>query len=124
MISKNKREEHRITDDQLIETPIVLKGVALFVFMFIIPLESLLKDTLMSWGSSIVYDIQQTRTDSADTFFKYLSFISNNLFLVGAAPALYNLYDPRKSIKLILMWCFSMYLNSLIALIFGEPRPY
>jgi len=124
MLSRYRKEKKPITEDQLVTVPLLVKGLALLVLVLVLPLELILRGTIEDVGERIVLHIQKSRTESSDNFFRYLSYIANNVFLLAVAPALYHIYDPRRAIRLILIWCFSMYLGSLISLIYGEPRPY
>jgi len=118
------RKEHEFRQSNLVKTSLLVKGMALLLLMFIIPLQELMNKPLMDWGIGVVYSIQQIRTPSADNFFKVIFVLSDNVMLLSVFPAFYNLYDSRRAIKLIIMTSFSSYVWSFLALLYGGPRPY
>lgn len=111
-------------NDNPVKVPIVGRGIAVVLVLFIIPANYIFHEALLTPSNHFIISLQRLRTDSLDEFFKLVIYIGNNLTLVVVPSIIYNLYDTRRAVKQIFVNCFGMYFYSLIALFTKEPRPY
>lgn len=121
---ENVRQAHLITDSIFVKTSLLVRGFAVLLLVFIIPLESILQNYIKDYGGDMVYEIQTKRTHGADQFFKLVSFLGDTIMFIIIFPALFNLYDTRRAVKVIIMISFSMFVLSCLNLLYQEPRPY
>ena len=110
--------------DRKVLTFQIIKVIAGILFLFIIPLEYLINESLSDMERWSMQKIQHRRTDSAVDFFKGLTYMGNHLFLVIVLPVLYHLIDARLAMKITIVICSAMYVHSFLALLYVEPRPF
>ena len=123
-IKSSKVSSFASTSSESLFIPFWMRGLAGIMFLFIIPLEFLIKNNLSENEDSIIHWIQKSRSSQLDFFFKAVSFTANEKILIVALPCLFNLIDPVKTFKITIVSCHSMYLYSFVGVLFTEPRPY
>ncbi|OMJ74794.1 hypothetical protein SteCoe_26210 [Stentor coeruleus] len=104
--------------------PIIVRGVALILALLIIPCEFIFRYRLSDSEDSILHYIQESRSDSLDSFFKFVVFTGSQSIIVIILPILFNILDPVVTFKICIVSCHLLYLQSFLALIQTDPRPY
>jgi len=108
-----------------VHTNAYLKAVAGLIMLFIMPLEGMLQSALAKSGATVVYDFQQALGTSAGYhFFEGLSYLGSEWVLLMLSPVLYHCVEQRTAVKVVLVLCMSLYCNSLVNMIYCEPRPF
>jgi hypothetical protein len=108
----------------IVKLSVNFRGAAIFVVMFIIPLQYIFNKALNEYGAQLIISFQSARNDSLDKFLKGFFYFENNILLLVIFPAVFNLYESKKAIKFIFINCTGMYFCSVVALVSKEPRPY
>ena len=124
MLNRSIQSEPVVEENTKVLTFQVIKVIAGILLVFFIPLEYLISDSLNHIEKKSLIHMQEDRIHSAVVFFKTLTYIGNHVFLIVVFPTLYHFYDSRKAIKITMVVCIAMYLNSFLALIYIEPRPF
>lgn len=104
--------------------PFIIRGTAILVLLFIIPLEYLLDDTLSNEEVHLIEYIQDLETSNLNTFFKGITATGTHYMVIALLPFLYNFMDSVIVIKISIVICHALYLYSFTAILFTEPRPY
>lgn len=108
-----------------VNTNAYLKAVAGVILLFIMPLEGMLQSALATTGSSLVYDFQQAvGTYAGYRFFEGLSYLGSEWVLLLLSPVLYHCIARRTAVKIVLVLCMALYCNSIVNMIYCEPRPF
>lgn len=102
----------------------VIKLIGGIALIFLLPLEYSMNDSLNDTEESLMKNIQGDRNRSAVNFFKFLIYIADHTILIVVFPFLYNFCDTRKACKVIMVVCLSMFVYSMLALLYVEPRPF
>ena len=104
--------------------PLLVRGTAIVLLVFIVPLEFIIRGLLTQNEDSLITSMQKSRSKGQDDFFQGVSYTGGHTILVFLLPVLYNVIDPAITFKIGIVSCHSLYLCSLISVIFTEPRPY
>lgn len=104
--------------------PMLVRGLAVILLVFIIPLEFIIRGLLSDNENNMIHSIQSHRTTAQDDFFRTVSATADHAILVILMPFLFNTTDPVVTFKIGIVSCHSLYLYSLISVIFTEARPY
>lgn len=108
-----------------VHTNAYLKAVAGAILLFIMPLEGMLQSALANTGSTVVYDFQQALgTPAGYGFFEGLSYLGSEWVLLLLSPVLYHCVAQRTAVKVVLVLCMAQYCNSIVNMIYCEPRPF
>ena len=104
--------------------PFLVRGIAAFLLVFLIPLEFIVRNVLVSMEDSVINKIQEMETESLNQFFKAAIYTGNHLIVLVGMPIIYNCVDTVSTFKICMVSCHALYLYSFIAVLFTEPRPY
>jgi len=108
-----------------VHTNAYLKAVAGVILLFIMPLEGMLQSAMASSGATLVYDLQQSLgTTAGYHFFEGLSYLGSEWVLLMLCPVLYHCVEQRTAVKVVLVLCMALYSNSILNMIYCEPRPF
>lgn len=78
---------------------------------------------ILDWGIAVVRWFQQFSPD-LDLPFKALTFLGNLEFFLLFMPLLYWCIDRRIGARLLVLFLFSAYINSIAKLLASQPRPF
>lgn len=110
---------------KIVHTSLVLKTLAMILLVFCIPLEAILKNQLISWQIDMIINLQDyLRTDSLDDFSSMMMLLGDRRIILLLSPFIFHFFDARVSLKMILIFCYSAYLYSVVSLLTKEPRPF
>lgn len=112
------------TGTSFIYIPLLVRGIAVILVIFLIPLEFILRNLLISHEDSLIEYIQTSESESLNYFFKAAIYTGNHVIIVLILPILYNCIDTVITFKITIVTCHVLYLYSFIAVLFTEPRPY
>ena len=108
-----------------IQTNVYIKAFAGLVLLFMMPLEGMLQSALCRSGAESVLDLQEgLGTPSGYHFFQALSYLGSDWVLLMLPPVLYHSFNPKIAVKVTLVLCMSLYIDSIINMIYCEPRPF
>lgn len=111
--------------DTYLHVSIYAKALSVFVLLFIVPLESILSSTLEEIELPLIKNLQAIgEYPSIDTFMYCLALLAESEIILLLGPALYHIENPRRGVKVILISCFTIYVQCLLELIYSEPRPF
>ena len=110
--------------ETLINSNILFQGLALLLLFFIIPLQIVIRNDLMTTSAHFLMSLQTSRTSTGISTFSVIEY-SNELVLFSIiCPFVLNFLEPIRVPKVILLFCFSFYLSNFLALLFQEDRPF
>ena len=78
---------------------------------------------ILDWGIAVVHWFQQF-SPGLDFPFKALTFLGDLEFFLLFMPLLYWCIDRRIGARLLVLFLFSAYINSIAKLIASQPRPF
>lgn len=104
--------------------PWVVRGTALFMTLFVIPLDIITRDSLSDYEADIINSLQTHRSSTLDNFFKAVIFSGSHNILIFVLPALYNIVDSVIIMKITIVSTHTLVLYTILAVMFTEPRPY
>jgi hypothetical protein len=111
--------------DTYLHVTIYAKTLSAVVLLFIVPLETIISSSLDELEFPIIQSLQSIGEYPAiDSFMQALTFLAQSEILLVLGPALYHIENPRRGVKIILISCFTIYLQCLLELIYSEPRPF
>jgi membrane-associated phospholipid phosphatase len=114
-----------LNPSKLVHTSIIIRTLAFLLIIFCIPLESIVSNELIDWQEDWVLDLQKDyRSDSLDSFAQGMMFLGDHWVILLISPFIFHFIDTRLSLKAILFFCYSVYLQSMAALLTREPRPF
>jgi membrane-associated phospholipid phosphatase len=78
---------------------------------------------ILDWGVEIIRGLQQF-SPGLDLPFKSLTFLGNLEFFLLFMPLLYWCIDRRTGARLLVLFLFSAYINSIAKAVMSQPRPF
>jgi len=81
-------------------------------------------DEILRWGLDIVVAVQQFRTSWLDSFFIIISSLGNDFFYFLLMPLIFWCVDKNMGARLIIIFCFSNWVNSSVKNLLQQPRPF
>ena len=124
---RNLRKSFVTNNGTLMVTPYipwVVRGTALVMALFVIPLDIITRDALSEYEADLINDLQKHRSYQLDYFFKVIIFMGSHNIVIFALPMLYNIIESTIIMKVTIVCTHTLYLYTLFAVIFTEPRPY
>jgi hypothetical protein len=111
--------------DTYLHVTIYAKTLSAVVLLFIVPLETIISSSLDELEFPIIQSLQSIgEYPAVDSFMQTLTVLAQSEILLILGPALYHIENPRRGVKIILISCFTIYLQCLLELIYSEPRPF
>jgi PAP2 superfamily len=104
--------------------PFIFRGIAILVFVFVIPLEFLIGNWISESEDSLICDIQTIGNSNLDDFFKIISYAGSHTVIIVILPILFNCLNSVRTIKINIIICHLLYIYSFISVLLTEPRPY
>lgn len=110
---------------KIVHTSLVIRTLALILLVFCIPLETILSNQFISWQTDFIENLQDyLRSDTMDDFSSVVMFFGDHRIILILSPFIFHFFDARVSLKMILIFCYSAYLYSIVSLLSKEPRPF
>ena len=110
---------------KIVHTSLVIRTLALILLVFCIPLEAILSNQFISWQTDFIENLQDyLRSDTMDDFSSVVMFFGDHRIILILSPFIFHFFDARVSLKMILIFCYSAYLYSIVSLLSKEPRPF
>ncbi len=81
-------------------------------------------DSVLRHGIEIIIVIQKIRCGFFDAFFRTITFFGSHRFFMVLLPALFWCVNRAMSARLIVLYLFSTWTNSVAKTMLGQPRPY
>lgn len=108
-----------------LKVSVLMKAVAALLIVIAMPLEILLRDNLEYLGGKAITHLQDSwETNSATVFFRSVHYLGSEYLLIVGVSVLFHLDNPSSAIKIGVVGSTAQYVNSVISLIYCEPRPY
>lgn len=79
---------------------------------------------ILDWGIGVILWLQYFSTPALDSFFRAMTFLGDEQFILLALPILYWLIDRAMGLRAGVLLAFSAYINSLTKVLVGQPRPF
>ena len=80
-------------------------------------------DVFIQWGLSFIQNIQQIQTPLLTGFFQWITTLGSEMFYLLFFPVLLWCVDFHLGIRVGLLFLVSVYFNSLLKIVFQQPRP-
>lgn len=81
-------------------------------------------DEILRWGLDVVIAVQQFRTSWLDSFFIFISSLGNDFFYFLLMPLIFWCVEKNTGARLIIIFCFSNWVNSSVKTWLQQPRPF
>ncbi|MGD1991805.1 MAG: phosphatase PAP2 family protein [Anaerolineae bacterium] len=78
---------------------------------------------ILDWGTEVVLWFQQF-SPTLDPLFRSLTFMGEEDFFLLLLPFVYWCLDRRNGARLTILFLLSTYLNAVIKVVAGQPRPF
>lgn len=79
---------------------------------------------MLRWGLDLIIAIQHYRGPWQDAFFRAVTFMGEEYFVLLVAPFVYWCLDKRLGVRMAFLFLVSSYLNAGMKDIFMQPRPF
>ncbi|MCK5100221.1 MAG: phosphatase PAP2 family protein [Desulfobacteraceae bacterium] len=79
--------------------------------------------SLLEWGVDVVLWFQQF-SPALDLWFKFFSFTGDEMFYLLFLPVIFWCINRHFGIRLMILFLFSNYINSVAKMIVDQPRPF
>jgi undecaprenyl-diphosphatase len=86
--------------------------------------EIIFMDTMIQWGLYFIESIQQTQIPFFTPFFRVFTFLGSEIFYLIFFPSLLWCVNYQLGIRIGLLFLVSVYFNSLLKILFQQPRPF
>lgn len=106
------------------KTSFIATGFAVVLFLLLIPAEYLFRAKLAFKEGYSLSQMQKWETHSLTEFSKLVSRSGTHYFLLIVLPFIFNIIDSVVAIKICIVSTHVLYVYSLVAVLFTEPRPY
>ncbi len=81
-------------------------------------------DSVLRNGIEIIIVIQKIRCGFFDAFFTTITFLGSHIFFMVLLPALFWCVNRTMSARLIVLYLFSTWTNSIAKTMLDQPRPF
>lgn len=81
-------------------------------------------DAIWQWGLTLIRAVQSVRGPALDAIFKGFTFLGEEMFFLIAFPPLLWCVDWAVGARVALLYLLSTYLNVVLKVAIGHPRPY
>lgn len=81
-------------------------------------------EEIIQWGLLVIQNIQQVQSPFLNVFFRSITFLGDEVFYLIFFPALLWCIDFKLGIRVGVLFLLSVYFNTLLKIIFQQPRPF
>jgi len=81
-------------------------------------------EAIIQWGLLFIENIQQVQSPFSIAVFQFFTTLGNEIFYLIFFPSLLWCINFRLGIRIGILFLVSVYLNSLLKILFQQPRPF